>query len=87
MNRSRILTLLAFATLVLMAWQPTLQAQTPSRTGGRAQAVDITSHVRATTADGAAVSLTLQGVATHTLTGVRVIFTAKRLVALVDRPT
>jgi hypothetical protein len=67
------------AALALVAWQPPPDTPAGAR---KAQGVDITSRLRATTADGGAVALTLRGVAAHTLTGRRVVFIAKQLVAV-----
>jgi len=55
----------------------------PAKAAAKApQAVGITSRLSGTLAGGAAVQLTLSGVAIHTQTGLRVNFTAKRLVAV-----
>jgi hypothetical protein len=74
MRRSRILSLLALV-LALIA-MPAFAA-----TGGSQQGVQISSLVQGTVSGGGPVSITFNGLAAHTTTGLNVLFTVKRLTA------
>jgi hypothetical protein len=80
MNRARLLLSMALiAALVPVAGHP----QETSRVApSAAQGVAITSHLTGTVASGGQVNLTLVGVASHTQSGLSVLFTTKYLVAV-----
>ncbi|HEV8581991.1 MAG TPA: hypothetical protein VGX68_23215 [Thermoanaerobaculia bacterium] len=80
MNRSRILSLLVlFAALGPAASHP---QDVPAAARATSQAVEITSRLKATVVGGGQANLTVVGVATHTQTGLTVIFNAKQLIAV-----
>jgi hypothetical protein len=80
MNRARLSLLLALvAALASVAGHP---QSPPKAAPAGPQGVAITSRLAGTVAGGGQVNLTLVGVASHTQSGLSVLFTAKQLVAV-----